>query len=262
MKTVLSIFISLLFVSNLFAQTHDDAIKEIRTHFKRVNSITDFKTAELNNEDFLEHVPDNGASLIGYFKDNVLHKIVETIGISYALIVSEYYLNEGKLFFVYNYEKHYKQITDDAGLFVELDYSATEIKFEGRTYYKDDAVIKELLKGERTNVKQDFLKRFNEIKPLLLNKKQYQKEYDLLQGMWVSTEDRLSTFEIEGLEQVEYYSHELMGRFNIKVEDNYLYSTGVDGEVYKYEIISLTDSILDLLYSPSGRILTYERNSE
>ena len=259
MKTVLSIFISLLFVSNLFTQTNDDAIKEIRTHFKRINSITDFETAELNNEDFLEHVPDNGASLIGFYKEDVLHKIVETVGISYAIIVSEYYVNENKLFFVYNYEKHFKQITDDAGLFVELDYTATEIKFEGRTYYKDDAVIKELLKGERTAQKQDFLKRFNEIKLLTDNKKQYQKEYDLIQGMWVSLQDPASAFLIESLVQIEYYSAKYMDKSIIKIEDNYLYSTSIDGDVYKYKIISLTDSKLELLYMSSGRILTYEK---
>ena len=77
--------------------------------------------------------------------------------------------------------------------------------------------------------------------------------------MWVSLQDPASAFLIESLVQIEYYSAKYMDKSIIKIEDNYLYSTSIDGDVYKYKIISLTDSKLELLYMSSGRILTYEK---
>jgi len=74
-----------------FSQNTDTAIKEIRTQFIWTNSQTDFELIELNNQDSLNHPTDNGATLIGLYKNNILYKITETIGISYALFTTEYY---------------------------------------------------------------------------------------------------------------------------------------------------------------------------
>ncbi len=72
--------------------TENDPIKQIKEQFKFINNQTDYVTFELNNEDFLDFSPDNGALLKGFYKNDKLFKVVESIGLSFAQITTEYYL--------------------------------------------------------------------------------------------------------------------------------------------------------------------------
>ena len=119
-------------------------------------------------------------------------------------------------------------------------------------------MIKEIDKGERTVPKQDFLIRLEEIKLILDNKKQYKKEYDLLQGKWISKTDASSVMEIDGLVSANYYTDEFVDQSKIKIEDKYLYIT-TDNFTDKYEIMNLTDDVMKLLFLPAGKILIYEK---
>ena len=72
MRYLIIIFILTLTGNIVFAQTEKESIDQIRTHFKWINEQKDFVVAELNNEDYLEHMPDNGAQLKGYYKNDTL----------------------------------------------------------------------------------------------------------------------------------------------------------------------------------------------
>ncbi len=96
---------------------------------------------------------------------------------------------------------------------------------------------------------------------LLNNKNKYQKEYNKMQGKWISNNDALYVLEFDGMTKIEYYDKEYIDQFRIKIENTYLYCTTMDEEklVDKCEIMSLTDTELTLLYLPVGRILTLNK---
>ena len=263
MKKILFITF-LLIVSNVgFGQSKSKSIKQIRSHFKWVNSQKDFEIVELNNEDFMDFPTDNGATLKGYFKHDTLYKIVRIIGISYAILNTEYYLKDNKLIFVYDTESPFKEATDSLGNITGFDYTQTKLTFQGRYYYSHEKKIKTLEKGERLlklDTAADFVAKAHNYESMLRNKKDFKKEYDLLQGKWVSTEDSLVSFEFDGLIELDYYDGEFLQEYRIKIEGNYFYSTDlIENASYKYEILNLTEKRLTLMFLPSGRILKYKK---
>ncbi len=265
MRQIVIIFILVISGNLLFSQSEKQSIEQIRNHFKWINQQQDFVIAELNNLDYLKHTPDNGAQIKGYFKNDTLYKLVEWIGLSEEAIVTEYYLWNEKLIFVYKVGKQYRTMYDDQGNMIGYDYSKLDIKYEIRYYFEDGKEIKRLSKGERltgNSRDENFDSNLQSYLPLLKNKLKYQKEYDQLQGLWISTTDSLSVIEFDGLSKIEYYEEEFMDQSKIKIEDKYLYCWILgENEKYKYEIMNMTDRNLTLLYLPVGRLLTYEKNN-
>ena len=259
MKKLILLITIITISSNIFSQNTKEAINEIRQQFKWVNSQKNFKSVSLNNLDFLEHPTDNGATLTGFYKNNILYKVTETIGISYAIYINEYYLKNNKLIFVYAIEKQYKQKIDKNGKTTgELDYTSTDLKYEHRLYYKNEKQIRELKKGTKisgNNTK--FLSHFASLKKLLDNKYKYQKEYKLLQGTWISKDDTSNSIEIDGLIKTEYSENEYIDEAKIKIEGKYLFFYTSDGDTYKYEILELSDKTLKLIYLARGNTLVY-----
>lgn len=250
----------------MFSQTEKESIDSIRSQFKWINDQTDFIISELNNEDYLEHMPDNGGQLKGYFKNDTLYKIVEWFGPSYAIMITEYYLWNNELFFVYDIEKNFNQIIDSSEGFLGFDYSKTEIKYESRHYFVNGQEIKNIEKGKRLmelSIPHDFISNVEVYRTVLENKKNNQTKYDLIQGRWISTIDSLSSMEFEGLTKVDYYDGKYLDQSKMKIEVDFLYCwTREDKDEFKYEIMSLTDSNLTLLYLPAGRLLTYEKEND
>jgi len=263
MKKLLLITFLLIASNASFGQSRSKSMKQIRSHFKWVNSQKDFQIIDLNNQDFMDFSTDNGATLKGYFMNDTLYKIVETIGISYAIKNTEYYLKGNKLLFVYDTESPFKQTTDSLGNMTGFDYTQTELKFQGRYYYTHEKKIKTIEKEERMlkpDTAADFVIKAHNYELMLRNKKDYKAKYDLLQGKWVSREDSLVSFEFDGLIEVDYYDGEYMQEFKIKIEGNYFYSTDLEENAnYKYEILNLTNQSLTLMFLPSGRILKYRK---
>lgn len=266
MRLLISILILISNVSLAFSQTEKESIDSIMMRIKWINKQTDFKIAELNNEDYLEHVPDNGGQLKGYFKNDTLYKIVERFGPSYAIMITEYYLWNDELIFVYDIEKNFNQIIDSTYGFIGFDYSLTEIKYESRHYFVNGQEIKKLEKGKRLmelSNPHNFISNVEVYRTVLENKKNNQTKYDLIQGNWTSTIDSLSSIEFKGLTKVDYYDGKYLDQSKMKIEVDFLYCwTREDKVELKYEIMDLTDSNLTLLYLPSGRLLVYEREND
>lgn len=90
MRLILFILFLSTNMTSAFSQTEEESIDLIRKQFKWINDQADFIIIELNNEDYLEQIPDNGGQLKGYFKNDTLYKIVEWFGPSYGILITEY----------------------------------------------------------------------------------------------------------------------------------------------------------------------------
>jgi hypothetical protein len=145
MQFKISSLLFLLFAcccSHSFAQSENAKIKAIQRVYNRTNQITGFKKITLENEAFLDNVPDGGGSLTGYFKRGMLYKIKEWIGLSYGVVETEYYLSKNTLVFAFVKEKHFKTVND------QVDYKTTIRAYEGRFYFDQDKVLRTIRKGK------------------------------------------------------------------------------------------------------------------
>ncbi len=258
MKTTITILLICLFANFATAQTEQELIKEIRKHYKWVNSQKDFVPVVLNNQDFLDQATDNGATMTGYYKNNKLYKIIETVGISYAVITSEYYFWSGELFFIYHTEKAYKEKKDDAGNFIELDYTKTELKYEDRQYFNKDKQIRRIKKGEILSTENNFLKRSKNLKPLLDNKKIYKAQYKMLQGKWFGKDNKKDVMQIEGLVQTVFFDDEYIYASRIKIDDKHFsIKSFEDNSVTVYQLIELSKDVFKYFYEESSTTFEY-----
>lgn len=128
--------------NHLFAQNENAKIKAIQQIYKRTNQLSGFKKLTLQNEAFLENVPDGGGTLTGYFKKGILYKIKEWVGLSYGIVETEYYINKNALVFAYVKERHFKMVND------EVDYKTTIPAYEGRFYFDLNKLLRMIQKGE------------------------------------------------------------------------------------------------------------------
>lgn len=261
MRKLAAIILLSILANFAMSQNINEDIKEIRKNFQWVNSQKDFKKAELNNQDFLDHPSDNGATMTGYFKNGKLYKIVEVIGISHALYRTEYYFWSNELFFVFRTEREYKSIMDENGLFVKLDYTKTDLKYQDRQYFKNGKRIRRIEKGElissKENYPKDFVKLANKRKSLIQNRYKYNDKYNMVQGTWV---DGKSKFEIEGLVLTEYYDGKFFESSRIKFEDNDFYIQSFeDNSITQYELTKLTKDTFAYFYYESSTDFVYKR---
>ncbi|MDN3655097.1 hypothetical protein QWZ08_05640 [Ferruginibacter paludis] len=140
--TILLLLLFACFCNHSFAQSENAKIKAIQQVYNRTNQITGFKKIMLENEAFLENVPDGGGSLTGYFKKGMLYKIKEWIGLSYGVVETEYYLSKNTLVFAYVKERHFKTVND------KVDYKTTIPAYEGRFYFDQSKLLRTIRKGK------------------------------------------------------------------------------------------------------------------
>lgn len=86
---------------------------------------------------------DNGGELTGYFKNGKLVKIVELIGLSSCVNITEYYLQDNKLIFAF-IKRSESPYIDSLETF---DRSKLIKTMECRFYYDDNKIIKTILNG-------------------------------------------------------------------------------------------------------------------
>ena len=143
-KNISLLFFLLFTLTTTFGQgkkTNQDksvVMLNIRNSFQEINSYTKYKIITIEEaEEFLEHNPDNGASLKGYYKSDSLKKIIEWLGLSNKVIQNEYYFDKGKLIFVYTKESKYKFIDSTQS----FDYSKLQPVFQGRYYFSNEKLF-------------------------------------------------------------------------------------------------------------------------
>lgn len=142
MKTLFTLKV-LFFSFFTFAQTSNANINKIRKIVEQINKDTAYTIKTLDNEEFLEQMTDEGGQLTGYFKNRKLVKIIEWVGLSSCIDITEYYLQGGKLIFTYTKGSEYLY-SDSLGTF---DRNKLNMTMECRFYLYNNKIIKKILKG-------------------------------------------------------------------------------------------------------------------
>jgi hypothetical protein len=140
---LIALFLFFNFIS--YSQTKEGVIKNIRQQFQLINADKTLKRVVLENEEFLENVPDGGGELKGFFRHDSLVKIIEWIGLSYGNRIREYYFINGNLFFAFEKFESFVETKNH-----DLDHSKTKITFEGRYYLNKNKIIDQKITGKRT----------------------------------------------------------------------------------------------------------------
>ena len=120
-----------------FSQSKDSMIKAIRQSFLQTNNDHNLKIVKVENEGFLKQMTDGGGSLTGYFKNDTLCKIHVWIGLSFGVREFDYYINHGKLYFVFETESDFPYDSKKGN----IDDSKLISGFEGRYYINNDKLI-------------------------------------------------------------------------------------------------------------------------
>ena len=139
---ILYLFIFLL--STLLTCAQENSIDKIRHVVEQINKDSGYSNKILNGEAFLEETTDGEGELTGYFKNGELVKIVEWIGLSSCINITEYYLQSGKLIFTYTEGKEFAY-NDSLKTFNPQKQTVT---MECRFYFENDELIKDIFKGQ------------------------------------------------------------------------------------------------------------------
>ena len=126
------------------AQTKQEEIQAIRVSYNQINEERHFTTKKLENEEYLDHMPDGGGELTGYYKGDTLYKITDWIGISSGVIKDEYYFDKGRLIFFYEVQSRFG-FNDTLQ---ERDYSKQKVVFERRYYIHNGILIHSVKSGK------------------------------------------------------------------------------------------------------------------
>jgi len=170
-KKMYTIILCLALSFQLFAQTKEAKIKEIKQIVQSISKTKNLQKSLLRGDEFVKDAsPDGGAELTGYFKKGELVKIIESIGLSYGMNDVEYCFKNEKLIFVYETERYYPFNKKTSSFdHTELNVPA----FQGRYYFDNDKLIKTSIKGNK-RFKEDekydvvqLLKQVNQYKTLL-----------------------------------------------------------------------------------------------
>ena len=122
--------------SFLYCQTKMDSVEKIIEQVEKINQENDYRKVILRNEEFMENMTDGGGELTGFYRNNIISKTYQTIGISYGIYFVEYYYDDNKLIFV---SEKFEQYSYDS--LNTLDYSKTTTAFKGLYYFDSGKII-------------------------------------------------------------------------------------------------------------------------
>ena len=257
MKKII-LFLSTVFLGgNLFSQTLEQNIQEIRTQFKWINSQRDFQKVVFENEEFTDQLSSEGCELVVYYKNGNLYKMIETDAASVNLYTTEYYFKNNQLIFVFRKEDEFTRIPGEGVV-------DTETIYEERTYYKDGNIIRHLEKGNSLLDKPlDYQELSNEYKKYYNTKVTYEKQYILLQGIWINSADD-DWYEIQGLRAEYWYQADPVKTVRFWFDGQYLWfhTTSYPEEDRKYELLTLTEKKLEVQDRASGDVLIFEKKQD
>ncbi len=259
MKNLMIVLSVILLSYNSYAQTLSQNIQEIRKQFKWINSQKDFEKVYFENDEFTDQLTSEGGQLDVFFKNNNIYKIVENFGASTQVYTTEYYLKNNRLIFVYSKETRFLTIPETG------EQTKPEVYYEGRVYYKDGKIIRQLKKGESAIDKPiDYQERYNTYKKLIDTKIKYPKRYAYLQGIWINADDIDDWFEVVGIKATHYNQADYYKTSRIWFDGRFLWfhNTEYKEEDKKYEVLNWTNKILEMQDRLTGEVLAYRKKEE
>lgn len=136
MTRKLLIFLFTFQVSVVFAQSKKGKLIEIQKQIQAINEGGPYQLKTLENEQFLDRLPDGGGALTGYLKENKVCKMTERLGKSYCVQQLEYYFVKEQLIFVNEKELDFA-LNDSSG----FDYASQTLSFECCYYFDQGKLI-------------------------------------------------------------------------------------------------------------------------
>ena len=125
------------------AQTDTSVTGAIRHVVQEVNRSKDYETRTLENEEFLEQMTDGGGDLTGLFRSGRLVKIIERIGLSSCVNITEYYFQNSQLVFASVQGREFAYVDSTAS----FDPGVQDVTLEARFYFHENNLVKADLKG-------------------------------------------------------------------------------------------------------------------
>jgi hypothetical protein len=140
MKSIFVILLTTILTNSVFissAQNKAAIISFIKKEFRLINADSSYKVKVLDNEETMHEGSDGGSQLTGYYKNGKIRKIVDWVGISYGVHITEYYFKNEELIFIY---KTFNAFALDNKT-QSLLYDSLAKTFEGRYYfYKNNKI--------------------------------------------------------------------------------------------------------------------------
>lgn len=88
---------------------------------------------------------DGGIEVVGFYKNNELYKISESVGLSWGRIYTEYVFDQSDLNYVYQKKEFFPPLDDQTG----LNYEKLELAGEGKYYFTNNKLVKtDIKKGK------------------------------------------------------------------------------------------------------------------
>ena len=143
MKKTISIFFLTIIFNVGFAQNLTQKIANIRSEVEKINNRSTYKVRTLNNEEFLDEMPDGGGELKAYYENGELVKMVDKIYLSSCINITEYYIKNKRLIFAYSQGKEWFYNEKNN----KFDPKRICLKMECRFYYENSKLIKSILNG-------------------------------------------------------------------------------------------------------------------
>jgi hypothetical protein len=124
---------------------HDDTSETaaIDAIVQEIDKTQDYMTKTLENEEFLTRMTDGGGELTGWMKNGDPVRIVERVGLSSCVNVTEYYFDRSQLVYVSVQGSEFAY-SDSTGSF---DPNVQHVSMEARFYFKGKDVISVDLQG-------------------------------------------------------------------------------------------------------------------
>jgi hypothetical protein len=249
----------------------EDFLFNLSVDVKKIDSLSDTmgfnKETALKNIDLLEN---------GEYGDNVdwpldISKKVKRIGDVNAqdfMVLSRFEICdvtfERKVYFFYN----------DNQIVITLSGPKTEIMNSASEYFetneancgeekiwnfdKQAQFFEELKEGNGSEVAQEWFNKFDEIIETITFNEKDNNYSVLIQGKWISLDDANSAIEFKDGKKIDFYSDEKMSEGDFSIDGKNL-SVVEEGDIFEYEIIELSEKVLNLIYLSRGNILRYEK---
>ncbi|MGV9013675.1 MAG: hypothetical protein ACOH13_13870 [Flavobacteriales bacterium] len=134
---------ALLLSGTLHAQEDTSEIGTIRRIVQEINTAKDYEVKTLDIEDLSDEMTDGGGELTAWMRNGRVVKMVEWLGLSSCVDITEYYLQDSQLVFVYEQGSESPYV-DSIGSF---DRTILDRTMEARFYFHDGKLIKSDLRG-------------------------------------------------------------------------------------------------------------------
>nr|WP_294902510.1 hypothetical protein [uncultured Lacibacter sp.] len=142
-----------------FAQLSAQA-KQIESACKLIDKDSSLQKKIYEQEEFMDHVTDNGASLTVYHKKGTVHRITEWVGLSDYVVIIDYYFKAGKLVYVRDEELMYERNAATGEITGKF---SKDSRFVGQYFFRNDKLFDEVSLGhnrfeddEHNNAEKEF----------------------------------------------------------------------------------------------------------